>query len=988
MQLPRSRSFIAGAIAAVLLFAVALYVWAGTTVATSATISADTAANSVTPAWTNLTGPSYRENINGDIANGGFVTLTAPAGFAFNRDATVSVVLVAGDRQSAANMNEAAVGANVAGPTNGNLTVTETTISFFVSSKSRGNTLNTIEWRGIQVRPLQGSPLVTGNIALGLPGGSSFPSSFNAGTLTMVPGAYARLQTVLPGQTFATGTGISGTPAAQGAGTPFSVQLAATDQFNNVITNYSGAKNISYAGPANSCSSAPIYTSAVNFTGGRSTTAVATTLFKVEATSITASDGTVTGPASAALTVVPAAMSQLVVTLPGQTFIACSGNTGTPADQAAGVSFTIPGITATDRYFNVISGYAGTKTISYSGPTGPASYTTSVAFSAGRSTTALVTTIGNAQKATISASDGPTSGPASSSFNVNSSVNAFNAFETATPAAALSGVIKTKIAGTAFALDLIALTSTPAISSGFTGTVSVEIVDSTSGVCASLPRVQLLPDQTFTTGDGGRHRIAGIVETKAWKNVRVRISHPAGSPTPGIVSCSGDNFSIRPDRLDAARASDLNETTPGTGRTLLNGSMTDTVVHKAGQPFTIAATAVNAGGTPTEAYSGAPVALLSACSTTACPPLAETGILAITSWTSIKGAVSTNNATYSEVGAFGLRLEDRDFANVDAADSSTAERYISSSLFSVGRFIPDHFVATAVSIVPRTDLAACTASTFTYLDEPFQLSYKLVAQNAAPVNATTLNYQGARATLDTTNAAHLNVGGIDTGTATALTARFLVAATAGAWSKGEVTVATTLSLRRAPAPDGPFNTVSIGVAPRDPDGVTLATFNLDADANGIQERFDVGTARFMFGRLKLGNAYGNERLNMRIPIQAQFWTGTSFRQNAQDNCTSITNTNVLLTNHRGDITASSMTSPASIVVGGIFNAGVGSLMLNRPVPRPSVKSSVDITIALLPEAKRYLQGRGAGLLFDQDPTSRATFGLYKAGPVIYVRETY
>ena len=988
MQLPRNRSSVAGAIVAVLLLAVAVYVWAGTMVAATGgvAISADTAAVGGSATWTNLTGPSYRENINGDIASGGLVTLTAPAGFAFNPAVTVSVVLAAGDRMAAANMNEAAVGGNVASTVNGSLTVTATTISFFVSSKSRGNTLNTIQWRGIQVMPRQGSPLASGNIALGLPGGSAFPSSFNAGTLTVVPGAFARLLTVLPGQTFATGTAVSGAAVAQTAGTPFSLQLVSADRFNNQITDYSGARTISYTGPAVGCSAAPIYTSAVDFTSGRSTTVVSTTLFKVETTSITASDGTVSGPASSGLTVNPAAMSHLLVTLPGQTFIACAGNTGTPANQAAGVSFNIASITATDRFFNVISGYAGTKTISYSGPTGPAAYTTSVSFSAGQSTSALATTIANAQDTTISASDGTISGPASSLFKVNASVDAFNAFETATPSAALAGVVKTKIADAAFALDLIAVTSTPAISGGFTGAVRVEIVDSSSGACAALPRVQLLPEQTFTTGDGGRHRVTGIVEANAWKNVRIRISHPAGSPT--IVSCSGDNFSIRPDRLGAAQASDFNETTPGTSRTLANIDIDGGAVHKAGQPFTMTATAMAAGGAATTNYTGAPVAILSACSTAACPPLAETGVLSITSWSSMNGGVSTSNATYSEVGAFALMLQDQSFANVDAADSTTAERYISSSMFSVGRFIPDHFVATAVGIVPRADIAACAASSFTYLDEPFQLSYKLVAQNAAPVNATTLNYEGPRAKLDSANAAHLNVGAIDTGTATALTARLLASASAGAWSRGEVTVSTKLQLRRAPAPDGPFNTVSLGVAPRDADGVTLAAFNLDADANGTNERFNVGTARLMFGRLKLGNAYGNELLNMRIPIQAQFWTGTGFRQNALDNCTTIANTNVLLSNHRGGITASNMASPGNVGMGAAFNAGVGSLMLKRPVPPPSLKGSVDITIALLPEAKRYLQGRGAGPLFDQDPSSRATFGLFKSGPVIYVRETY
>lgn len=1062
MRVFRPRPLVLAAVG-ILFLALVLYVWAGTTTAASggATISADTAASGGTGAWTALSGPTYGENINGDIATGGYVTLTVPAGFEFNTANAVAVVLTSGDKNSAANMNEAAVGGYVATTANGSLTVSATTISFYVSSKSRGNTLDTIQWQGIQVRPTQGTPLATGNILFGLPAGSAAPSSTNAGTLTEVPGALARMLTVLPGQSFVSGSGITGTAASQIAGTSFNLtKLVATDKFNNIIPSYAGTKSITYSGPSNGCGTAPSYTSSVSFTNGTSTTALSTTLIKAETASITASDGTVAGPASSSFVIAPAPMAGLLLTMPGQTFTPCIGNAGTPSDQATGVSFNIAAITAVDRFFNVVTTYAGSKPLSYSGPAGTNSYTSPVSFTSGQSTTALSTTISTAQTTSITVSDGTVGGPASSSFIVTSTVNSFNGFDTATPAGAVTGVIKTKIAGTAFSIDVVALTSAPAVATGFTGTVKVELVDSTGGICGTAPAIQALPNLTFAASDSGRRTIAAVSENNAWKNVRLRISYPVTAPTS--VNCSNDNFSIRPERFGLVAATDLDPGTAGTARALSNLAVPGGVVHKAGQLFTITATALNSSGTATTNYVGAPNSLVSPCSTSSvCPGASSLGILSVNSWSNSAGVLTTSNASYSEVGAFGLVLQDQTFSNVDAGDSSTTERYISSTLVGIGRFVPDHFAIVPAGIVPRTDLPACSTSLFTYMNEPLGVSFSLIAQNAAPVNGTTLNYQSTLATLDAGNASHLNFGGIDTTLPTTLVApiigitrenpgkvttgtahglatggkvfvsgvtgmnevnnktydvividaknftinasttsfslyggggnasRLSVTSSNGTWTAGTASVVSTIALLRSAQPDGPFDNVSIGIVPRDLDGVTTAFNNLDADGDGQKDRQGMGVARFLFGRLQLDNAYGSELLNLSIPMQAQFWTGGSFRQNAQDNCTTISSAaNVTLTNYRGGINTLNMTSPANVQVGAALIQGKGRLVLTKPLPVPSTKGSADLTVKLDAEAKKYLQVRGATSKYDQNPSSRATFGVYKSGPVIYVRETY
>lgn len=219
--------------------------------------------------------------------------------------------------------------------------------------------------------------------------------------------------------------------------------------------------------------------------------------------------------------------------------------------------------------------------------------------------------------------------------------------------------------------------------------------------------------------------------------------------------------------------------------------------------------------------------------------------------------------------------------------------------------------------------------------------------------------------------------------------RLSLVGSSGTWNAGTANIVSTIILQRSAQPDGPFNTVNIGMAPRDVDGVTTAFSNLDADGNGQTDRHNMGAARFLFGRLQLGNAYGSELLNLTIPIQTQFWTGSAFSQNRQDNCTVISSAaNVLLSNYRGAINALNMASPANVQIGTTFNEGLGKLILTKPLPTPTSKGSTDLSLNLDADAKKYFKGRGVGSKYDQNPTSRATFGLYKGGPVIYVREIY
>ncbi|HEX9450152.1 MAG TPA: DUF6701 domain-containing protein, partial [Burkholderiales bacterium] len=337
------------------------------------------------------------------------------------------------------------------------------------------------------------------------------------------------------------------------------------------------------------------------------------------------------------------------------------------------------------------------------------------------------------------------------------------------PATATSGVIKTKIAGASFTLDVIALNAAKTVmQTGFTNVVKVELLGNiNTGVSldANGCPVTFALDQVVSpdpTLGNGRQTVTFAAVSNAWKDVRVKVSYPAVSPT--VVSCSRDNFAIRPNTFTLS-ATDTDPQTAGITRTLANTTASSGNVHKAGMPFTIQATAVNAAGTPatTTNYANSPTTTLSTCAGTACT--ASFGALTVAT-TFASGTLTTNSATYTEVGSFGLTLQDQTFANVDAADSSTAERYITSPTINVGRFVPDHFAltttgASAPALTNRSEVSPlCSpASVFTYMTEPMSISFQLLAQNAA--SGTTANYAGALARLDLSSASSFAFGAID-----------------------------------------------------------------------------------------------------------------------------------------------------------------------------------------------------------------------------------
>lgn len=348
---------------AVVLLALGAMTASATSTTTAATgganVSADLAQNGIAPAFTTLGSIVIAENANNDFKTSGTLVLTAPSGWQFNAAAAVTATPGKVGGGSTPNDISASIGA---------ITASSITINITVSATAR---LDNLTISGIQVRASEGGALPTaGNVlrASANPGTATIVGVTNDVTnfasLSQAIGAL-RLMVVLPGQSLTDGatvaaSGIAGAPVNQAAGVAFNVvELVAADREFNVAASYSGAKTIAWSGPGGS----PSYTTNVSFTGGHSTTALATTLRKAEIVALSATS--VTSPAiataqpSASFPVAAGPAAKLQILLPGETAApgTASGKTGAPTAQTSGVAIVNNvRVNAVDADWNVVSG--------------------------------------------------------------------------------------------------------------------------------------------------------------------------------------------------------------------------------------------------------------------------------------------------------------------------------------------------------------------------------------------------------------------------------------------------------------------------------------------------------------------------------------------------------------------------------------------------------------------------------------------------------
>src|SRR5262249_47376371 len=145
----------------------------------------------------------------------------------------------------------------------------------------------------------------------------------------------------------------------------------------------------------------------------------------------------------------------------------------------------------------------------------------------------------------------------------------FNAFETSTTPnpGAITGQIYTKLAGTNFSLDVVAISGSAQQTTFNTTSSQKVLVDlvtgSTGGTnCPGSPVAVAGVSAQNMELVNGRGTTPSFNVASAVRDVLVRMRYPHNAPT--VTACSTDNFSIRPTGFTSVTSSMTNAGTTGT----------------------------------------------------------------------------------------------------------------------------------------------------------------------------------------------------------------------------------------------------------------------------------------------------------------------------------------------------------------------------------------------------------------------------------------
>jgi hypothetical protein len=465
--------------------------------------------------------------------------------------------------------------------------------------------------------------------------------------------------------------------------------------------------------------------------------------------------------------------------------------------------------------------------------------------------------------------------------------------------------------------------------------------------------------------------------------------------TAPVMSGSSGNIVVKP----------YNFVISGTGipgTTSPSGS----IFGKAGQPFTATVTVLTSDGMVAGSYGNESTAegIKLQSASMAAPSGGRNGsdnlgtIGNATAFSKVSpGVFKGTSFTFDEVGSINLRARVKSGSYLSAGD-------VVGATALVGRFTPDHFDVTGNSPQFAT---GCTAGSFTYLDQPFvySLAPTITVQakaysNPISSNYVTQNYKGDFKKLSPTQFSALNqdyqpgntstlsidkTGAnlpvpteIDSGVGTL---SYTFAASAGLSNQG-------LKLNRpaaAAAPNAPLNAnIQLRLVVKDTDNIAYLT-NPFVFGAGTGIGFNNG-ATFYHGRLLMSNASGSEIKALNVPMQVQYYNGSSFVPNTTDSCTSISSTTyLLLTDPPSPQIPINVT--ASLPIAGFISGGSNILL---SAPNVSGQKNIEVNLSTTAANKPWLQGNWPfqpGIY--ANPQAQANFGTFKGtSSVIYQRENY
>lgn len=526
---------------------------------------------------------------------------------------------------------------------------------------------------------------------------------------------------------------------------------------------------------------------------------------------------------------------------------------------------------------------------------------------------------------------------------------------------AASGKLYTRLAGTAFATDVVALDGSDNVAASFTGKAVVSLVarTATGGAldaqhCFTTPDYTQVLDNAVTGFTAGRITVNSTVPN-VYRDARIKIVCDATNcPPAGMTWCSTDNFAIRPAAFTV---------TANLGGPILAAGLNFSMTAASGYTNYTGTPALNTANL--RDHNNAAI-----------------GTLIGSFPAAVSGSSTWNAFQYHDVGTISLLADsvtDATFATADQPNDCTNDT--SNTLVGgkygcnvgsvaagpFGRFYPHHFTYSA-ALTP-----ACAGGGFTYMDQP-NLDINLTLSAKSLDETTTTRYTAGYSTLGT-----FAIAGDNSGTAVAIS-RLSPALPAFAWSSGSYTVNANHAFSKNPSPDGHYDSFALLASVNDPDGAAILGTNSS------------NTTRVRYGLLRLQNAHGSELLNLPVSIQARYWANGSWANNVLDSCTSFPASSIRMDGYTKNLAAcETVLSPT----GSLTLAGGALTGVRLSAPGSANTGSVNLTVnTTAASGNTCLSGTqsaatNANLPWLSSNTARSTFGVYKgADEFIYLRENY
>lgn len=471
------------------------------------------------------------------------------------------------------------------------------------------------------------------------------------------------------------------------------------------------------------------------------------------------------------------------------------------------------------------------------------------------------------------------------------------------------------------------------------------------------------------------------------------VSAPASSPANVIGSSAP--FLVTPDHFAVDTIAVGTTAAPGTANPGWP-SPANAVFNKAGTPFGAVVTALSANNVVTANFGRESTPGTVTLAHTLIDPAPSAGGVAGTLGTptlapgTTAGKYNANGLTWNEVGVITLTATLFTGTNAGLYASLPTSLTGSGTSANIGRFTPDHFdtALTAGDLAPMTCPGgfpiACVGSRFVYAGQPVQLTVSAMSGGSAP--SITRNYKGSYAlptTITAWNAAGASgaansnpeyrpmdsaprsiptgEGGPTVATAIAYTSGVGLGSVKYDFSKNYASAAVLTAVSRP---------VNVYFRATDTDSVT--SLRTGAAEAGI------GVAS---GRLVVGNAYGSELLRQRVPVSAEYWTGTVFQRNLADatqGTTTLTSSNVVT---YSNCTKNLAASGANGCYAGLsvystpdkLKLEYGASWLRLNAPGAGRNGTVQVRVNAFP----WLPSTAGSI----------TYGIYRS-PLTYMREVY